>query len=146
MFTASRSSIYNSALAAFLIAISCAAEVSASTLFERLGGIEKVTAAANDIVDAVAKDPRTHRSFEGVALAPLKKMVAQHLCSITDGPCIYQGETMAVAHQGLAITSEEFDVMGNYVDAAFLRQGASRRDREELEHLLEAMRSSVLQK
>ena len=117
-----------------------------TSLYERLGGRDKIAAAANEIVDAVSHDARTKRTFDGIKLAPLKLMVADHLCAVAGGPCTYRGETMTVAHTGLAITDEEFDVMGSFVDAAFAHQGVAIVDRRELEALLTLMRREVVGK
>ena len=132
---------YLLALAAPWIGDACAQEAS---LYERLGGRLQVIAAADDIVTHVSSDPRSRRSFDGVALGPLKAKVAEHLCSISGGPCIYSGETMVIAHTGLAITDSEFNIMGDYVHAAFLRQGVKPQDLHELESILEKMRPEVL--
>lgn len=115
-------------------------------MFERLGGRDKIVAAAAEIVDAVSHDPRTSRGFEGVKLAPLKVAVAEHLCAITGGPCAYRGDTMPVAHRGLAISDEQFDVMGGHVELALVHQGVAVADRRELEAILEGMRSEVVGK
>lgn len=116
------------------------------TLYERLGGREIFTSAANEIVENVSHDPLSSRSFDGVALAPLKAKVADHLCSLSGGPCIYTGENMTVAHTGLAITADEFNIMGEYVHVAFLRRGADEKDLLELEAILERLRPDVLLK
>jgi hemoglobin len=116
------------------------------TLFERLGGMEKISAAANEIVENVSHDARTSRSFEGVNLKPLKVSVASHLCAVAAGPCAYRGENMTVAHTGLAITADEFRIMGGYVEQAFLRQGVAPTDLKELLQTLEHMQAEVVGK
>lgn len=116
------------------------------TLFQRLGGMEKITLAAQQLVDNVSRDPRTKRSFEGVNLKRLKVSVASHLCSVADGPCRYEGETMAVAHTGMALTDAEFDLMGRYLEQALLQQGAAAHDIRELDAILGKMRPDILGK
>ena len=115
-----------------------------TTLFTRLGGMEVISGAAAQIVESVSHDPRTKRSFAGLKLSTLKASVAQHLCSVTGGNCRYEGEPMPAAHTGLAITNEEFDIMGDYVDQAFRARGVSDKNRAELATLLGKMRPDVV--
>lgn len=146
IMTMTRRGAWGVLLMALLASAMSITAAAAESLFVRLGGTEKITAAADEIVTSVSQDSRTRRTFDGVALAPLKRSVATHLSSITGGPAIYHGDTMALAHTGLQLTDEEFDVMGEYVEAAFLHQGAAQADRKELATLLESMRSEVVGK
>ena len=54
---------------------------------------------------------RTKRSFDGVKLSYLKQSVAAYVCTVADGPCKYEGVTMAQSHADLKITGAEFDLM-----------------------------------
>lgn len=118
----------------------------APSLFVRLGGMENVTAVVDDFVSRVSTDPRSKRTFEGVNLTRLKASVVSHLCSLSGGPCKYEGDAMALAHRGMALTREELQVMGDYVDQALIRRGVAKADREELEALLDKLAGEVLNK
>ncbi|MDQ1834690.1 group I truncated hemoglobin [Massilia scottii] len=140
--------------AALLALVAIAATTACSTpappprpsLFVRLGGMAGVTAVVDDFVSKVSADPRSKRTFEGVNLARLKASVVSHVCALSGGPCKYEGDAMAMAHRGMAITSEELSVMGHYVDQALQRQGVAREDREELERMLDKLGPEVLNK
>ncbi|USX26300.1 group 1 truncated hemoglobin [Oxalobacteraceae bacterium OTU3CINTB1] len=138
--------VSNVIILAFAFAVGENTHAQERTLYERLGGGEALTRAANELVENVSHDPLTRRSFEGVALKPLKAKVAEHLCVISSGPCTYSGENMAVAHTGLAITADEFRIMGAYLHTAFLRQGADPQALSELEAILESLRPDILNK
>ena len=104
----------------------------------------------NDIVsktiDRTSSDPRTKRSFEGIKLAAVKESVAQHLCELSGGPCKYEGASMAKAHAGLAITSEEFDIMDAYLAEELSAHGVADADKAELQKLLGPMKPDVVGK
>ena len=134
------------ALSLMALAGCSTAPVQQAPLFDRLGGMPAFTAAAEIIVSSVSQDPRTSRTFDGINLKTLKASVAVHLCSVTGGPCRYEGESMAKAHAGMGLSDGEFDVMGVFVDRAFERQGAKAADRKELAVLLGRMRPDVVQK
>ncbi|HEX8615032.1 MAG TPA: group 1 truncated hemoglobin [Telluria sp.] len=116
------------------------------SLFVRLGGMANVNAVVDDFVSKVSADPRSKRTFEGVNLTRLKASVASHICSISGGPCKYEGDSMVLAHRGMALTVEELQVMGEYVDQALVRRGVAKAEREELESLLDKMAGDVLNK
>jgi len=118
--------------------------VESSTLFARLGGMEQITAVVSETIDRTSIDPKAARIFEGIKLAPVKESVAQHLCEISGGPCKYEGAPMAKAHTGLAITSEQFEIMDTYLNQALSARGISQADRAELGKLLGAMKGDVV--
>jgi hemoglobin len=63
----------------------------------------------DEFVDNVATSPRTKRSFEGVKLKALKESIVAHLCKLTGGACVYEGETMLNSHRDAKISEAEFD-------------------------------------
>lgn len=123
--------------AIWILAISAAMPMAACTstprghhakLYDRLGqqaGIDRVTSR---VIDRIAQDPRTKRSFKDVKLSTLKNSIAQYLCNISDGPCTYEGANMADAHSQTNNTATEFDVMVQVLreelDADGVPQGA----------------------
>lgn len=137
------------ALSALFGASACSPTVPLAprtSLFERLGGMQNLTAVVDDFVSKISTDPRSKRTFEGVNLVRLKASVVSHICSLSGGPCKYEGDSMALAHRGMALTSEELQVMGEYVDQALTRRGVAKDDREELETILDKLSAEVLNK
>lgn len=80
-------------------------------LYEQLGGPQAIESVTDRTMDRVAADPRTKRSFDGIKMATLKKSVAAYVCKVADGPCVYEGETMARSHADANISGAEFDIM-----------------------------------
>ena len=128
------------------IVMTIPAAAQSRTLFERLGGMERITEIVSETIDRASSDPRSKRSFEGIKLSTVKASVASHLCQVSGGPCIYKGETMPTAHAGLAITSEEFDVMDGYLAQALDGHGVKAADKAELQKVLGAMKPDVIEK
>lgn len=96
------------ALAALM---ACASPSAHAPLYQQLGGVAGIEAITNRTMDRVSTDPRSKRSFDGIKMATLKKSVAAYACKMADGPCAYEGETMANAHAQSHITGSEFDIM-----------------------------------
>ncbi|TAL20812.1 MAG: group 1 truncated hemoglobin [Aquabacterium sp.] len=99
------------ALAAAVLLCSCSGMPRREPLYVQLGGEAGITNVISRMLDRVAADPRTARSFKGVRLSYLKKSVSAYICKIADGPCVYEGETMVNAHADLDNTGSEFDVL-----------------------------------
>lgn len=97
-------------------------------LYQQLGGTEALTRITDRTMERVSTDPRTRRTFDGVKMSTLKASVASYVCKVADGPCTYEGETMARSHADLGITGAEFDLMvtmlRDELNAAGVSEGA----------------------
>ena len=81
------------------------------TLYERLGGMESITAVVEDFRDRVARDDRINQKFARTDLDRLRKMLIDQVCEAAGGPCTYTGRSMKDAHAGMSVTSGEFDAL-----------------------------------
>ena len=133
-------------LPAWIALTGCANTAPVPSLFERLGGMPALTAAADKTIDRSAGDPRTRRSFEGVKLAPLKESLAEQLCQATGGPCKFEGASMAKVHQDLGITSAEFDALVEQLVATLDQFKVGAREKNDLLQILGPMKSEVVTK
>jgi len=99
--------------AAALLGAGCTSLPATDTrpLYQQLGGTEALARVTDRTMERVATDPRTRRTFDGVNMRTLKASVASYVCKVADGPCTYEGETMARSHADLGITGAEFDLM-----------------------------------
>ena len=79
------------------------------SLYERLGGIDAITAVARAFEERAAKDDRINQKFARTNLDRLTKEFVDQLCQDTGGPCIYTGLSMKRVHTNMGVTSGEFD-------------------------------------
>jgi hemoglobin len=116
-----------------------------ATLFQRIGGLPVLNKIVDEFVDKVSTSPRTKRSFDGVKLKPLKESIVAHLCKLTGGGCVYEGETMANAHRDSKITESEFDA---FVDIFrdTLNVYLPTREKNELLKILAPMKRDIVEK
>jgi hemoglobin len=134
-----------SVLFAFLSLSACAPHRQAS-LYDRMGGERVVSAVVDQFVANVAADPVINRRFAGIDIPALTKLVFEHLCESTGGPCRYTGRPMAVAHRGMAITPVEFAAMNEDMRAALVTLAVPRREIDEVIALLVSERDEVVGK
>lgn len=126
------------------LAMTACAHTGSASLYEQLGGSQKIALIAQHVIDRVAHDPRTMRSFEGVRLGHLSASVANYLCKVADGPCVYDGETMKNAHADLHIQGSEFDLMVQALRDELDAQGVSAAAKNELLRRLAPTRKDIV--
>jgi hemoglobin len=102
------------------------------SLYDRIGGGAMLTSIARNLIDASAADPRTARSWDKVGLERVKSVLAEYLCSIAGGPCVYQGDTMKQIHAGMNITQTEMYAMVEMLRDIMIKEGVPLRERNEL--------------
>jgi len=99
------------ALVATLSACSTMNTGTDTTLYQRLGGINAITAVVDDFVGNVAADDRINAQFAHTDIPHLKRMLVEQLCAGTGGPCTYTGRDMKSAHAGRHISDGQFDAL-----------------------------------
>ncbi|WP_348752223.1 group 1 truncated hemoglobin [uncultured Aquincola sp.] len=76
-------------------------------LLADFGGVEGVRKLSALFVDNMKADPRIAHYFEKTKLPELKKQLADHLCQVLAGPCVYEGDTMKASHADLKISKAD---------------------------------------
>ena len=132
-------------VAASLFAVEPArADSSEASLYQRLGGEPVVTKVIDQVVHAMAADPTVNRSFEGVNLQKLEAKIVLQVCSLAGGGCLYTGDDMQLAHQGMNIGQREFYAMVEALRVALDDHGVGQREKNELLRLLAPMKRDVV--
>ncbi len=80
-------------------------------LFERLGGMDAITAVVDDFVGRTTTDPRIKDRFFNTDATQLKKLLVEFVCMATGGPCKYSGRDMASSHAGMDLVYDEFNAL-----------------------------------
>jgi len=88
-----------------------APEAPPASLYDRLGGLEAITAVVDDFVGRTTTDPRIKERFFNTDAVHLKKMLVELVCMATGGPCKYSGRDMGTAHAGMDLVDDEFNAL-----------------------------------
>jgi hemoglobin len=115
------------------------------SLYERLGGIEAITAVARAFEDRAVKDDRINQKFARTNLGRLTKEFIDQLCQDTGGPCTYTGLSMRSAHTNMGVTSGEFDAFMDDLVAALDRFNVGKAEQDELLNLLRPLRAEIVE-
>jgi hemoglobin len=120
-------------------------EVAMSTLYERLGSMDAITAVVDDFVARCAADERINRKFARTDTGRLKKMLVDQICQATGGPCTYHGRDMRETHDGMSVTAGEFDALVEDLIATLNKFGVAKPEQDELLGLLGPMRADIVE-
>ena len=114
----------------FLFVLACitsmihaqSAPPESSTLFDRLGGSDGITAIVDDVIEAHMNNPAINARFlpyqdQPERLAKIRQHTIDFFSAGSGGPVEYKGRDMMTTHQGMNISAAEYmhvmdDIMG----------------------------------
>ena len=142
-------------LVASLFVVSCGKDdkdpdpTPTPTLYERLGGINAISAVVDQFLANVVADNRINGRFAATVADPfrtqlLRNNLIDQVCAGSGGPCQYKGKTMLAAHQGLNITTAEFNALVEDLVAALDQFSVPAAEKNELLGILGPMQSDVV--
>lgn len=115
------------------------------SLYDRLGGKPAITAVVDQFVANVAADKRINGRFATTDIPRLKGHLVDQVCSATGGPCTYRGRDMATTHQGMKITTDDFNALVQDLVAALDTFKVPAQEKNELLALLGPMKKDIVE-
>jgi hemoglobin len=115
------------------------------SLYERLGGVDAITAVTRAFVDRAGKDDRINQKFARTDLDRLTKEFVDQLCETTGGPCTYTGRTMTQAHTNMGVTNGEFDAFMEDLVAILDDFKVGKAEQDQLLSLLNPLRGEIVE-
>ena len=93
------------------------------SLYTALGGKPGVDAIADRFLYHLAGNERALPLFLNTDIGRFRAQFSTQLCAVAGGPCIYEGDSMAVTHRGMDINRAQFNsVVEDLVSAMEDRQ------------------------
>ncbi len=80
-------------------------------VYDAFHGREGIQRVADGVVDRASTDPRIADIFKAHDLVRLKRVLAEQICYLLDGPCDYSGRDMSAAHADLGIQDKDFNAL-----------------------------------
>jgi hemoglobin len=115
------------------------------SLFERLGGLNAITAVVEAFRDRVAADDRINLKFVRTDLGRLTKMLVDQVCEATGGRCSYRGRSMKEAHAGMKVTTGEFNALVEDLVATLNQFKVPGAEQQELLGILGPLKSEIVE-
>jgi hemoglobin len=114
-------------------------------LFERLGGIDAITAVVDTFIGKSAADTRINKKFAKSNIERLRFHLIEQVCSVTGGPCDYTGRDMSSTHRGMGVTDGEFDALVENLVATLNQFNVPEAEKNELLAILGPLRGSIVE-
>ena len=115
------------------------------SLYERLGGLDGILAAARDFEARAGKDDRINQKFAKTNFDRLTKEFADQICEATGGQCAYTGRNMKEAHLNMGVTSGEFDAFMADLVATLEGFNVSKTDQDQIVSMLNSFRDAIVE-
>ncbi|HWA07129.1 MAG TPA: group 1 truncated hemoglobin, partial [Ignavibacteria bacterium] len=109
------------------------------TLYTRLGGSTAIDTVVAVFIGNVAADNQINFFFapvladsSGSRYRLLRQNLSQQICMVTGGPCLYMGRDMRTAHNGMSITTAQFNALVNDLVMAMTTLSVPQAEQNEL--------------
>jgi hemoglobin len=93
-------------------------QVAEHSLYEQLGGIERIGAVVEDFYSRVLADDLLKPSFVGIDMDRLRRHQTMFVSYALGGPNQYSGRGMGRAHAHLGLTEAHFAAVAGHLDAS----------------------------
>jgi hemoglobin len=116
-----------------------------------LAGKTAIVAVVDDFVANCAADKRINAFFAATAadkarLAKFKENLVNQICEASGGPCKYTGKTMKAAHQGMGISSADFDALVEDLTKSLVKFKVGKTEQDQLLGILGPMKPQIVEK
>ena len=80
-----------------------------STLYQQINGEQGIEKLVDSFINQIGRDEQVLAYFKQTNVAHFRQGFITHLCSVTDGPCEYKGDSMVAIHTGMNINEKDFN-------------------------------------
>ena len=116
-----------------------------TNLFEKYGGFATVSTIVRQFYKDILLSPNLKGYFEGVDMENLIDHQTKFISHVLGGPAEYTGRTLAVSHQGLKITSDDFDEVAEILQETLEDAGMSDDDVETVMGIVGSVKNDIVE-
>lgn len=98
------------------------------TLFERVGGEQKIEEFIHEFYDRVLADPELKPFFKNTSMDKIRRMQREFFSAALDGPITYSGRPLNHIHHGRGITQNHFALYVGHLLDTLQVQGINEQD------------------
>jgi hemoglobin len=117
------------------------------SLYERLGGLEAITAVVDEFIKNLAADERVNKKLakSGMNVPRIRLHLIEQVCEATGGPCKYTGLSMKASHKNMGVTEGEFNAVVEDLVKALDKFNVPAQEKSELLGALAAMKDDIVE-
>ena len=123
-------------------------ETKSPTLYSRIGGYDAIASVVDDFLNQLQADEAFKRFGQGRSVNSLvraRQLIVDQICNLTGGPCVYIGRDMKPSHDGLQITSAEWESSNQKLVKALQKFKVGDADRAEFMAVIEKLRADIVE-
>jgi hemoglobin len=118
--------------------------MSEASLYERLGGEEKIRAITTDIFDNHVQNSKVNVRYQDSDRDRVIQVVTEFICAGTGGPQEYTGKDMLATHRGMNINEEEYLAVVDDIMAALDKHQVGDREKQEMLMIAWSLKGEIL--
>lgn len=124
-----------------------AAATPQKSLYDRLGGLEAITAVVDEFIKNLAADERVNKKLarSGMNVPRVRLHLIEQVCAATGGPCKYTGLSMKTTHKNMGVTEGEFNAVVEDLTKALDKFNVPGQEKSELLGALAAMKGDIVE-
>lgn len=122
--------------------------MSKTTLYERLGGYDAISAVASNLLLRLQADPQLarfwqHRGEDG--LRREKQLLIDFLCASAGGPLYYTGRDMKTSHKGMQISESDWSAFLGHLTATLDAFHVPQAERDEVVAFVQSTKPDIVE-
>ena len=116
-----------------------------TSLYERLGGVERISRLAKDVLDLHMNNPLIKTRFEQVKdRGQLERNISDFICAGTGGPQTYAGKDVLSAHKHMNIDERELVSAIDDAMTAMTKNGYEQAEKNDILAILYSLKGDVV--
>jgi len=122
--------------------------MSATTLYQRLGGYDAISAVASDLLPRLQGDSRLARFWQNRGddgIQREKQLLVDYLCASAGGPLYYTGRDMKLSHKGMKINEADWAAFLGHLNATLDAFKVPKPERDEVVAFVQSTKPDIVE-
>ncbi len=119
-----------------------------TSLYERLGGYDAISNIIDGFLQRMFTDPKVGRYFVGMGTDTRERLQQKNkllMCKNTGGPCKIINRDMKRTHEGLSITSTDWNIAVSLLTQTLQTLKIKEQEQRELLHLIGSLQEKIVE-
>ncbi len=119
-----------------------------TTLYERLGGYDAISAVTQDLMQRVKADSQLsryyqHRGEDGIQRE--EQLLIDFLCSSAGGPIYYTGRDMKTLHKGMQLSESDWSALMGHLNATLETFQVPQAERDDVVAFIQSTKLDIVE-
>lgn len=118
------------------------------SLYKRLGGYDAIAAVVDDYIRRIVEDKQLNRFFMGHSTDSknrIRQQMVEFICNAAEGPCNYTGRDLYIAHSGLSITEDDWEIGTKLLIDTLNKFNVSEKEKETILNVVSDLKDDIVE-